>query len=431
MKQLSERSLLLLLAAVQFTHIMDFMILMPLGPQLMRVMDIGPGQFAAFVAAYTISSGAVGLLAAPFIDRFDRRKLLLFTYAGFTLGTLACALAQNAATLLMARAVSGAFGGLSISMVLAIVGDVVPAERRAAGVGLVMTAFSVAAALGVPFGLQLAQLFRWETPFLVLAGISSVMWTIAFLKLPALRGHLESGRSRRAFLELLRDTNAGRALLFMVATVLGHFTIIPLLSPYLVNNVGLPERDLFLVYLTGGTLTVFTAPRIGRLADRFGRWRVFAALVVIAGFVTLFIAHSGRLPIWAVLVSGGAFFVFASGRFVPGQAIMTLAVPASRRGAFMSLNGCARDLAMGLASGIAGTVVTTSPSGELVNFHWLGWIAVTAGAVSIWLGRRVRVHESDSVVMPVQGELDAPPPISATNVSPAAAALKSGVQWET
>jgi predicted MFS family arabinose efflux permease len=211
-----------------------------------------------------------------------------------------------------------------------------------------------------------------------------------------MRGHLQSGHARHAFAELLRDANAGRALLFMVAMVLGHFTIIPLLSPYLVANVGLPEQDLFLVYLTGGVLTVFTAPRIGKLADAFGRRRVFAVLVVIASLVTLFIANSGRIPVWAVLVSGGAFFVFASGRFVPGQAIMTLAVPASRRGAFMSLSGCARDLAMGFASSVAGWVVTTSPSGQLNNFHWLGWFAAGMGLVSIWLGHQVRVHETDS-----------------------------------
>src|SRR6185503_10692500 len=162
MNRLSERPLLFLLAAVQFTHIMDFMILMPLGPQLMRDLNIGPGQFSALVAAYTISSGVVGLLAAPFIDRFDRRKLLLLAYAGFTLATLVCALSQNAATLLIARVLSGAFGGLSISMVMSIISDVVPPERRATGIGIVMTAFSVAAAVGIPFGLKLAQLFRWE-----------------------------------------------------------------------------------------------------------------------------------------------------------------------------------------------------------------------------------------------------------------------------
>jgi predicted MFS family arabinose efflux permease len=396
MKPLSERSLLLLLAAVQFTHIMDFMIMMPLGPQLMREMQIGPGHFSAFVAAYTISSGIVGLLAAPFIDRFDRRKFLLFAYAGFIFGTLACALSQNATTLLLARAVSGGFGGLSISMVMSIIGDVVPAERRATGMGIVMTAFSVAAALGVPFGLQLAQHFRWEAPFFVLVLIGALVWTIAYLRLPAIRGHLVNGHARHAFAELLRDANAGRALVFMTTMVLGHFAILPLLSPYLVANVGLPEHDLFLVYFTGGALTVFTAPMIGRLADSLGRLRVFSGLVAVACLVTMFITHSGRLPVWAVLVSGGAFFVFASGRFIPGQAIMTLAVPASRRGAFMSLSGCARDLTMGGTATLGGWTVTTEPSGQLANYGWLGWLALGAGLLSVWLGSRVRVNESDA-----------------------------------
>ena len=173
-----------------------------------------------------------------------------------------------------------------------------------------MTAFSVAAALGIPFGLQLAQHLRWEAPFFLLAGIAGVMWVIAFLRLPAIRGHLQGGRGHapRAFAELLRDANAGRALLFMAAMVLGHFTIIPLLSPYLVSNVGLPERDLFLVYFTGGVLTVFTAPLIGKLADSLGRLRVFSGLVAVASVVTLVITHSGRLPVWAVLGSGRLVF---------------------------------------------------------------------------------------------------------------------------
>jgi len=395
MKQISERSLLLLLAAVQFTHIVDFMILMPLGPQLMRDLHIGPGHLSALVAAYTISSGIVGLLAAPFIDRFDRRKLLLFAYGGFIFGTLSCGLSMNASTLLMGRALSGTFGGLSIAMIMSIIGDVVPPERRAAGMGIVMTAFSAAAAVGVPFGLKLAQLFRWETPFFTLASLAGIIWVVAFFRLPPVRGHLENRGDdpKRAFAELLRDSNAGRALLFMTATVIGHFAIIPLLSPFLVGNVGLPEEDLFLVYMTGGVLTVFTAPVVGKLADSLGRRRVFACLVMVACAVTVWITQSGPLPPWVVMVQAGMFFVFASGRFIPGQAIMTLAVPASRRGAFMSLSGCARDLAMGLASSIGGWIVVKEPSGHLDNFHWLGWLAVAAGVVSVWLASRVRVKD--------------------------------------
>jgi MFS transporter, DHA1 family, inner membrane transport protein len=396
MRQLSERSLLLLLAAVQFTHIVDFMILMPLGPQLMRELHIGPGTLSALVAAYTVSSGIVGLLAAPFVDRFDRRKLLLFAYGGFILGTLSCGLSFNATTLLVARCISGTFGGLSIAMIMSIIGDVVPPERRAAGMGIVMTAFSAASALGVPFGLQLAQWFRWEAPFLMLAGLATINWVIAFFFLPSVRGHLENRGDNdptHAFAELLRDANAWRALLFMSAAVIGHFAIIPLLSTFLVGNVNLPERYLFLVYMTGGVMTVFTAPVVGKLADSLGRRRVFAGMVMVACVVTVWSSQSGPLPPWVVMVQAAMFFVFASGRFIPGQAIMTLAVPASRRGAFMSLNGCARDLAMGLASSIGGWLVVKEPSGRLDNFAWLGWIAVGAGAVSIWLASRVHVKD--------------------------------------
>ena len=402
MGRFSERAILLLLAAVQFTHIMDFMIMMPLGPQLMRELQIGPGRFSALVAAYTVSSGVVGLLAAPFIDRFDRRPLLLFAYAGFAMGTLACALSHNAGALLAARVLTGAFGGVSGSLVMAIVSDVVPPERRAAGIGIVMTAFSLAAALGVPFGLQLAQHFQWEAPFFLLGGTACAMWLALFSVLPAVRAHLAApGDRTRAFAELLRDANAGRALLFMGALVFGHFTIIPLLSPHLVANVGLPERDLFLVYLVGGTLSVFTAPLVGRLADLLGRFRIYCALVVVACLVTLAIACAGPLPVWMVLVLSGAFFVFASGRFVPGQAIVSLAVPPSRRGAFMSLNSCARDLAAGLTSAVGGWVVSRGPSGELLNFKWLGWLAVAAGLVSVWLASQVQANEITPATAPI------------------------------
>jgi len=397
MKQLSERSILLLLAAVQFTHIVDFMILMPLGPKLMRDLHIGPGTLSSLVAAYTVSSGIVGLLAAPFVDRFDRRKLLLFAYGGFILGTLSCGLSFNAATLLIARAISGTFGGLSIAMIMSIIGDVVPPERRAAGMGIVMTAFSAASALGVPFGLQLAQWFRWEAPFLMLAALATINWVIAYLFLPSVRGHLENRGDKhpmRAFGELLRDANAWRALIFMSAAVIGHFAIIPLLSTFLVGNVSLPDKYLFLVYMTGGVMTIFTAPVIGKLADSLGRLRVFSGMVMVACAGTVWIAQSGPLPTWVVMVQAGMFFVFASGRFIPGQAIMTLAVPASRRGAFMSLNGCARDLAMGLASSIGGWIVIKDDStGRLEHFQWLGWIAVGAGVVSIWLASRVHVKD--------------------------------------
>jgi len=395
MHRYSERTLLLLLAAVQFTHILDFMVMMPLGQQLMRELAIGPAQFSHLVAAYTISAGVVGLLAAPFMDRYDRRKVLLITYAGFFLGTLACALSQSAEQLLAARAVCGAFGGVSGATVMAIVGDIVPPSRRAAGMGIIMAAFATAAALGVPIGLWLAQKFRWEMPFFMVAGLAVIVWLLVFVTLPAVRDHLDDSAMHgfHTFFELVRDANAGRALLFMSALVMGHFAVIPLLAPYLVSNLGLPENELFLIYMVGGVCSALTAPAFGRLADRVGRFRVFAVLIAVASLVTLAISNSGRLPVWGVLVLAGLFFTFASGRFVPAQAILSLAVPARRRGSFMSLTSCTRDLTSGITSSVGGWLVTRGPGGQLVNYDKLGWLAVVVSLLSLWLASRVHVNE--------------------------------------
>jgi predicted MFS family arabinose efflux permease len=391
----SERVILVVLAAVQFTHIMDFMVMMPLAPQLMRELHLGAGQFSALVAAYSIAAGVVGFLGAPFIDRFDRRTLLLGAYAGFTVATLLCGLATDAATLLIARAIGGAFGGISGSLCLAIVSDIVPPERRASGIGIVMTAFAVAASIGVPVGLQLAQSLGWRSPFTAIAAFAAVVWCVAFRFIPPVRGHLQSGEHKgRAFRELLRDANAGRAIVFMAVMVLGHFSIIPLLSPHLVGDLALPEKYLSLVYMIGGALSVVTAPYVGRLADRHGRQRVFTCMVIAASVVILAIANAGPLPVWGTLALAGLFFVFASGRFVPGQAIVTLAVPSSRRGSFLSLSSCARDLASGLSSTVGGWIVTKQPDGHLANFNWLGWIAVAAGLLSIALARTVRMNDT-------------------------------------
>ena len=390
----SERLVLLVLAAIQFTHIMDFMVMMPLAPQLMRELDLGAGQFSALVAAYSVAAGIVGLLSAPFIDRFDRRTLLLVAYAGFTVATLLCGLATNAHTLLIARAIGGAFGGVSGSLCLAIVSDLVPPERRAAGIGIVMTAFAVAAAIGVPVGLQLAHLWGWRMPFLVVAGVGTLVWGIVYRIVPPVRGHLQTGEHKgRAFQELLRDANAGRGILFMAVMVLGHFSVIPLLSPHLVGDVALPEKYLFLVYFIGGVVSVVTAPQVGKFADRHGRHRVFTYMVLTASVVILAIANAGPLPVWATLTLAGLFFMFASGRFVPAQAIVTLAVPSSRRGAFLSLTSCARDLASGVSSMLGGWIVTKQPDGRLLHFNWLGWIAVGGGLLSILVARTVHTND--------------------------------------
>lgn len=393
---LSERKLLLLLAAVQFTQIMDFMIMMPLGPQLMRELGISPQQFGALISSFAITAGVVGLIAAPFIDRFDRKNLLLFVYAGFTLGTLACGLSRNYEMLFISRAICGAFGGVGGATVMAIVSDVVPSSRRARGMGIIMTAFSVAAALGVPFGLKLAQMWSWEAPFLAVAALSGVVWVSLLRTLPPVRSHLEQGevRSVRDFMLLVKDANAWRGLALMMVVVFGHFTIIPFLSPFLVRNAGMVEEDLFLVYMIGGVVTVFTGPLIGRLADRHGKFFMYAILVVCACVVIRVLTTSGPRPEWQVLVLAGFFFMMASGRFIPSQATISMAVPSARRGAFMSLVACTRDLASGLTTGIGSMVVTEGAGGKLLHYDRLGLFAIAVSLASLWVFRQVKSAEA-------------------------------------
>ena len=232
-------------------------------------------------------------------------------------------------------------------------------------------------------------------PFVLVAGMGVVVWALIYVMLPPVRAHLDDTPMHhlKDFFELLRDANAGRALLFMSALVMGHFAIIPLLAPNMVSNIGLPENKLFLIYFVGGVCSAFTAPLCGRLADRFGRLRIFGILICVACAVTLWISNSGPMPVWAVLISAGLFFTFASGRFIPAQAILSLAVPAKRRGSFMSLTSCTRDLTSGITSSLGGWIVTKSPTGQLVGYDKLGWLAVGMSLLSLWLASRVQVKE--------------------------------------
>ena len=391
MTESRERRLLLLLAAVQFTHVLDFMVMLPLGPQLMRELRIGPVGFSTLLGCYSVASGLAGFFGSTFIDRFERRRLLVLTYLGFILGTLGCALSHTAPMLAVARSVCGVFGGLCGSMVMTVTSDLVPPQRRAAGLGLVTTSFSVAAAFGVPLGLALAHRFDWEAPFWGVALFSAILCGLISMSLPPLREHLhpEARFGLAPILEIVRDANARRALAFYGVLVFAHFTIIPMLAPHLIGNVNLPEGRLFLVYLVGGVLSFFTTPRIGRLADDLGRVRVYGALVGFALLITLGITHARPMPLYWLVPLVGSFFVFASGRFVPAQAILSLAVPPRRRGSFLSLCSCVRDIMAGLTTAVGGWLVVKTPTGEILGYDRLGWIAVVSGVFSLWLAMRV------------------------------------------
>ena len=397
-----ERLLLLVLSAIQFTHVLDFVIMMPLGPQLIRVFNITPQQFGLLVSAYTISAGVSGFAGSFFIDRFDRRAALLWLYIGFAVGTLACALSPDYAFFLAARIFAGLFGGVLGALIFAIIGDAIPEERRGMATGRVMASFSVASVIGVPFGLYLTTLISWHAPFILLAGASALVLPVAFKALPSMRKHLVAKRAGSSPFANLRtiftDANMRWALSLMMMLNVAGFMVIPFLSPYMVQNVGLREDQLPYIYLFGGALSYFTSPYIGKLADRYGKPRVFVWMAVLSLLPVLLITNLPVTPLWIVLVITTGFFVINGGRFVPAVALVTSSASPRVRGSFMSINSSSQSLAAGFASYLAGVIVTQAPDKSLLHFNWTGLVSAVATVLCILICLRVKTVDRLSPV---------------------------------
>ena len=389
----SERSLVLLLAAIQFTHILDFMIMMPLGPQLMRIMLISPRQFGLLVSAYTLTAALAALVVAFYADRFDRRNALLFLYAGFVVSTLLCAIAPGYPSLLGARAVAGAFGGVAGAMVHSIIGDAVPEQRRGAATGMIMSAFALSSIIGVPIGLVLAVHFSWRAPFLFLVAVSAVVLVIAWKILPAMRSHIVEGSAHRPLQQMksvLGTANHLRAFVFMFALMFAGFSVIPFIAPYMVANVGLKETDLPYLYLFGGLATAFTSRYIGKLADRHGKRQIFTLIGLISIAPLLITTNLPPVPVWVAICASVVFMVFVSGRFVPAMALVISSVEPRMRGGFMSINSAIQQLGLGAASFLAGSIIGHGVGGTLTHFWFVGFIAVAATLLAIALAWRVQ-----------------------------------------
>ncbi|MCR4302999.1 MAG: MFS transporter [Gallionella sp.] len=391
-----EHYLLLTLAGIQFSHILDFMIMMPLGPVLIKVFGISTHEFGLLVASYSFSAALSGLLAATFIDRFERKRLLLAMFALFGLATLACGLAPGYVTLLIARGLAGTFGGVMGAMVQTIVGDVIPFARRARAGGIVATAFSLSTVAGVPLSLWLANHFQWRAPFILIATLAALFILIGARVLPELRHHISAQKRNHPFVEMfavLRDANHLRALLFSALIIFSGFTVIPYITIYAVGNVGISLHEIPFIYLAGGTATLITARFIGHSADLRGKVKIYR-LVAFAALLPLFIVTNiGAAPLWLWLVCTTTFFVFVSGRMIPAMAIITSAAQPGLRGTFMSLNATVQAFAMGLATSLAGFVITQNSAGQIVNYEVVGYIAMTANVLAILFVSRIVMHD--------------------------------------
>jgi predicted MFS family arabinose efflux permease len=390
---MNERLLLLVLAAVQFTSTLDFLIILPLGPQYMRVFEIGPKQFGLIVSAYAISAGISGIAAGSILDHFDRKTALIGLYLGFAIGTLACALAPNYQMLVAARAVAGAFGGVAGATIMAIVGDVVPEQRRGAAMGLVMSSFSVASICGVPLGLVLAANISWHVPFFALTGLSLIILAVAARVMPSLRGHLHAAQETHPFartIAVLARTDHQMAFLFMALLTFTGFLIFPNLANYMVMNVGMTEHQLPLIYLVGGLCTFFTMNWIGKWSDRAGKPRVFTYMSVAAMVPILITTNLPHVPLTLAISTSTLLMICMSGRFVPAMAMMTTSIEARYRGGFMSINSSVQQFACGLASFLSGLIMDKDLQGKMTHFPLVGVLSFFCAGTCIYLARYLR-----------------------------------------
>ncbi|MDX8399544.1 MAG: MFS transporter [Gallionellaceae bacterium] len=393
----SERSLLLTLSAVQFSHILDFMIMMPLGPLLMRELGISTHEFGLLVASYSFSAALSGLLGATFVDRFERKRLLLTMFALFGMATLACGFAPGYATLIVARGLAGAFGGVLGALVQTIIGDVIPFERRAAASGIVSAAFSFSTVAGVPLSLWLANYFQWRAPFFFIVALVVIFMLIAWRVLPELHQHLNKNKSTHPFAALfaaLRDVNHWRAMALSVLIIFSGFTVIPYLTVYAVNNLAISQDDIVFIYLVGGAATLVTARLIGHWADVYGkvkmyRWVAFASMIPLLAVTQI---QNASLGLWLVCTT--LFFVLISGRFIPAMAIITSAAQPKLRGTFMSLNSTVQSLAMGLAASLSGFIIIQQSDGKIEGYGTVGYVAIAANLLAIWYVSRIEMHDA-------------------------------------
>jgi predicted MFS family arabinose efflux permease len=377
-----------ILSILQFTIILDFMVMSPLGAILMPELKITPAQFAMVVSAYAFSAGAAGLLAAGFADKFDRKKLLLFFYVGFIIGTALCGIATDYQFLLIARIVTGIFGGVIGSIIFAIITDLFKMEVRGRVMGFVQMSFASSQVLGIPVGLLLANVWGWHAPFIMIVIASIVVGVFIVIYLKPIDGHLLIQSQRNAFQHLGKTISQTRYLQAFAATILlatGGFMLMPFASAYSVNNLGLEFKELPILYTITGICSMATGPFIGKLSDAIGKYKVFVWGSLLTIVVVLIYCNLSITPLWVVTLISVFMFAGVSSRMISSSALLS-AIPApADRGAFMGINASVQQISGGIATFVAGVIVVQTPSGVLDNYDMLGYVVVVAMVITVMM----------------------------------------------
>jgi predicted MFS family arabinose efflux permease len=375
----SEPAVIFLIGAVQFVNILDFVMVMPLGPFFTEGLKIDPSYIGVVAGSYTGAAGVAGLMGGYFLDRFDRRKALAVSMLGLVFATAAGGLAAGLPTLILARVLAGIFGGPATSIAMAIIADVIPPERRGRAMGAVMGAFSVAQIVGLPLSLMAADLIGWRAPFLGVAAMGLVVVVGAVFFLPPIREHLEKGTRPVhpvGIWELLRHREVQLSYLMSAFVMMGGFVVIPFIPEYVVENLGHPRNQLWILYACGGVVSLVTLRFAGRMVDRYGSFRVGSIGAVLAIILTYmgFVNYPHWMPIYVLFMG----FMLAMGLRNVSYNTLTSKVPElSTRARFMSLQSAISHLSSSVASGVIGyALVKTLPDGKLAGMASVAWVSI-------------------------------------------------------
>lgn len=388
-----QKLVIFLLAVTQFTVILDFMVMSPLGDMLMKSLSLTPTDFGITVSAYAFSAGTSGLLTAGFADKFDRKKLLLFFYIGFVLGTACCGLAHTYTQLVLARIVTGLFGGVISSISMAIITDLFGLQQRGRVMGFIQMGFGASQVLGVPIGLYLANIWGWEAPFWLVVAIALVIAILIMVKLKPVNQHLLIQREKTAIAHLWHTVKLKKHRIGFTSTALlsiGGFMMMPFGSAFAINNLGITESQLPLLFMISGLSSLVILPLIGKLSDKISKFKIFAVASVWMLLMCVIYTNLSVTPFVLVVILNILMMMGIMSRMIPSQAL-TSAIPEPQdRGAFMSINSSLQQIAGGVAAAVSGLIVSQPGKGQpLQHYDLVAYVIVIITVISIFLMWRV------------------------------------------
>ncbi|MFL9484942.1 MFS transporter [Chitinophagaceae bacterium LWZ2-11] len=400
-----------ILAILQFTVVLDFMVLSPLGAILMESLKIDTSKFGLVVSGYAFSAGAAGLLTAGFADKFDRKKLLLFFYAGFIAGTIFCGTVNSYNWLLIARIVTGLFGGVISSISFAIITDLFKMEVRGRVMGFVQMAFAVSQVAGIPVGLLLANKFGWHSPFIMIASFGIIVGVLIIIYMKPITEHLKYKSDKSPFAHLLKTVSNPVYLRAFLATTLlatGGFMLMPFGSAFSIHNLGITMEKLPIVYAITGVFSMIFGPLMGKVSDKIGKYPTFLFGSILSMIMVVIYTNLGVTPLWAVILISVIMFVGIMSRMISSSALMTAVPEPQDRGAFMSINSSVQQISGGIAAAVAGLIVIQSPAGKLLHYDVLGYVVIgsmIASAVMLYFINRYVMSKTAT------GKVQAPPAV--------------------